>query len=311
MQKSSKIYITGHRGLVGSAITRKLQAEGYSNILTISSKELDLTRQKDVEDFFAAHKPEYVFHCAARVGGIKANMSYPAEFMYENLAINTNVINSAYKNNAKKLLFMGSSCVYPRLSQQPMKEEYLLTGLVEPTNEYYALAKIAGIKMCESYNKQYNTNYISVMPSNIYGRGDSCDLEHSHVMSALIIKMHTAKINNAPQVEVWGTGAARREFLNVEDLADASLFLMLNYNENEIINIGCSYDISIKELAELIKQIVGYAGELFFDTTKPDGMPRKLVDSTKINNLGWKSKISLQEGIKDFYEYYLSQTKGN
>jgi GDP-L-fucose synthase len=313
MNKDAKIYVAGHRGLVGSAILRKLQADGYTNLVYRTSQELDLRDRNQVDKFFEEEKPEYVFLAAAKVGGIVANNEYPADFIHDNLMIQTNVIDAAYRNGVKKLLFLGSTCIYPKFAPQPLKEEYLLTGELEPTNEPYAIAKIAGIKMCQSYNRQYGTKFISVMPTNLYGPNDNFDLHTSHVLPALIRKFHEAKENNAPYVEVWGTGTPRREFLHSDDLADACVFLMKNYEDNEIINIGVGEDISIKELAEKIKEVVGYQGEIKFDTTKPDGTPRKLVDVSKINALGWKASISLDEGLKKVYQWFLENvaTKTN
>jgi GDP-L-fucose synthase len=305
MNKDAKIYVAGHRGLVGSAILRKLQADGYTNLVYKTSQELDLRDKNQVDRFFEEEKPEYVFLAAAKVGGIVANNEYPADFIRDNLMIQTNVIDAAYRNGVKKLLFLGSTCIYPKFAPQPLKEEYLLTGELEPTNEPYAIAKIAGIKMCQSYNRQYGTKYISVMPTNLYGPNDNFDLHTSHVLPALIRKFHEAKENNAPYVEVWGTGTPRREFLYSDDLADACVFLMNNYEGNEIVNVGVGEDISIKELAEKIKSIVGYEGEIIFDTTKPDGTPRKLVDVSKINALGWKASISLDEGLQKAYQWFL------
>ncbi|KYD33126.1 GDP-L-fucose synthetase [Geobacillus stearothermophilus] len=305
MRKDAKIYVAGHRGLVGSAILRKLQADGYINLVYRTSQELDLRDRNQVDRFFEEEKPEYVFLAAAKVGGIVANNEYPADFIRDNLMIQTNVIDAAYRNGVKKLLFLGSTCIYPKFAPQPLKEEYLLTGELEPTNEPYAIAKIAGIKMCQSYNRQYGTKYISVMPTNLYGPNDNFDLHTSHVLPALIRKFHEAKETNAPYVEVWGTGTPRREFLYSDDLADACVFLMNNYEDNEIINVGVGEDISIKELAEKIKNIVGYQGEIKFDTTKPDGTPRKLVDVSKINALGWKASISLDEGLRKAYQWFL------
>jgi len=310
MEKHAKIYVAGHRGLVGSAILRKLQEEGFTNIITRTSRELDLRNQSAVSDFFAQEKPEFVFLAAAKVGGILANNTYPAEFIYDNLAIELNVIHQSYINGVKKLLFLGSSCIYPKYAPQPMKEEHLLTGVLEPTNEPYAIAKIAGIKMCQAYNRQYGTNFISVMPTNLYGPNDNFDLKTSHVLPALIRKFHEAKINGQPYVEIWGTGSPRREFLHVDDLADACLYLMQNYNESEFVNIGVGEDISIKELSLLIKEIVGYEGELKFDTSKPDGTPRKLLDVSRLHSLGWKHKISLREGIKQTYKWYIENYDG-
>jgi len=305
MNKDSKIYVAGHRGMVGSAILRKLQKEGYSNIITKTSQELDLRIQKEVDDFFKLEKPEYVFLAAAKVGGILANNTYRAEFIYDNLMIQSNVIHSAYKYGVKKLLFLGSSCIYPKYAPQPMKEEYLLSGYLEPTNEPYAIAKITGIKMCEAYRHQYGCNFISAMPTNLYGPNDNYDLNNSHVLPALIRKFHEAKIYNKKEVIVWGTGNPRREFMHVDDLADACLFLMLNYNDNQFVNVGTGKDISIRELAELIKTIVGYEGNIIFDTTKPDGTPRKLLDLNYIHSLGWHHKIELEEGIKMTYQDFL------
>ncbi len=307
MKKQSKIYIAGHNGLVGSAVLRNLQLDGFENIIFRTHRELDLTRQTDVDVFFKKERPEYVFLAAAKVGGIYANSTYPAEFMYSNLMIQTNVIQASYLHQVKKLLFLGSSCIYPRDCPQPMKEEYLLSGYLEPTNEPYAVAKIAGIRMCQSYNKQYGTNFISVMPTNLYGINDNFDLMDSHVLPALLRKFHDAKVNDKPYVEVWGTGDPRREFLYVDDLADACLFLMENYNKSEIINIGTGKDVTVKELAETVKEVVGYAGETRFNKTKPDGTPRKLLDVSRINSLGWEAKTPLREGVKKTYEWYKNQ----
>ncbi|MFB7138934.1 GDP-L-fucose synthase family protein [Gottfriedia sp. NPDC056225] len=307
MKKDSKIYIAGHRGLVGSAILRKLQEEGYTNLVYRTSKELDLRDFKAVEDFFAEEKIEYVFLAAAKVGGIVANNEYPADFIRDNILIQTSVIDAAYKNDVKKLLFLGSTCIYPKMAPQPLKEEYLLTGELEPTNDAYAVAKIAGIKMCESYNRQYGTKYISAMPTNMYGPNDNFDLHTSHVLPALLRKFHEAKESNDPTVTVWGTGTPLREFLYSDDLADACIFLMNNYEGNEIVNVGVGKDISIGELASKIKKVVDFKGEIVFDTTKPDGTPRKLVDITKINSLGWTAKTSLDEGLVKAYEAFLAQ----
>ncbi len=304
MKKDSKIYVAGHRGLVGSAIMRKLQQEGYTNIITRTHKELDLTSQAQTQEFFEKEKPEYVFLAAAKVGGIHANNTYPADVAYINIMRESNVIKASYDYGVKKLLFLGSSCIYPKLCPQPIKEEYLLTGPLEKTNEAYAIAKIAGLKMCQYFNRQYGTNFISVMPTNLYGPNDNFDLETSHVLPALIRKFHEAKINNSPCVEVWGTGTPKREFLHVDDLADAVIYLMNNYDENEPLNIGTGEDISIKELAELIKEIVGYEGEIRFDTTKPDGILRRLLDVSRLHSTGWKHRIDLREGIKQTYEWY-------
>jgi len=301
MNKSDKIYVAGHNGMVGSAIVRQLQKNGFTTLLTRSSKELDLTNQAAVNQFFETEKPAYVFLAAAKVGGIQANNTYRADFLYQNLMIEANIIHASYTNKVTKLLFLGSSCIYPKMAPQPLKEAYLLSGLLEETNEPYAIAKIAGIKLCESYRRQYGCNFISAMPTNLYGPNDNYDLNNSHVLPALIRKFHTAKKENLPQVEVWGTGTPLREFLHVDDLAEACLFLMENYNKEQFVNVGAGVDISIKELAMLIKNIVGYEGELTFNPSKPDGTPRKLMDVSKIHSLGWKHKIELQEGIKKIY----------
>lgn len=308
MNKDAKIYIAGHRGLVGSAIHRKLMKDGYTNLVVRTSKELDLRDKGQVDSFFKEEKPEFVFVAAAKVGGIVANNEFPADFIRDNLMIQTNVIDASYRNQVEKLLFLGSTCIYPKLAPQPLKEEYLLTGPLEPTNDAYALAKIAGIKMCQSYNKQYGTNYISAMPTNLYGENDNFDLQSSHVMPALIRKFHEAKLSNQPSVEVWGTGTPKREFLYSDDLADACVYLMNHYNDDEIINIGVGEDVSIKELAETVQRVVGFEGELKFDTTKPDGTPRKLVDTTKINQLGWKANVELEDGIRKAYDWFLNNT---
>jgi len=302
MNTSDKIYIAGHRGMVGSAIVRQLEKEGYTNLITRTSAELDLTRQADVERFFEAEKPDYVFLAAAKVGGIVANNTYRADFIHLNILIQNNVIHSAYLSKVKKLMFLGSSCIYPKLAPQPLKEEYLLTGLLEETNEPYAIAKIAGIKMCEAYHDQYDCNFISVMPTNLYGPNDNYDLKTSHVLPALLRKFHEAKEKNLPSVGIWGSGSPKREFLHVDDLAKACLYLMLNYNEKIFLNVGTGDDLSIKELALLIKDIVGFEGTLEFDTSKPDGTPRKLMDVTQLHNLGWKHEIELIDGIKSVYE---------
>jgi len=304
MKKGAKIYVAGHRGLVGSAIIRKLKKEGYNSLVYRTSSELDLRRQEKVEEFFKTEKPEYVILAAAKVGGIQANDKYSAEFLYDNLMIETNVIDAAYQNDVQKLLFLGSSCIYPKFADQPMKEDYLLSGKLESTNEGYAVAKITGIKLCEHYNKQYNTNFISAMPTNLYGPNDNFDLETSHVLPALIRKFHEAKINNKDEVVIWGTGKPKREFLHVDDLADSLLFLMNNYSGDQFVNVGVGKDISILELAELIKDIVGFEGEIVNDLSKPDGTPRKLLDVTRLNNLGWAAQISLEEGIKDTYQWF-------
>lgn len=301
MNKTDKIYIAGHRGMVGSALVRKLTAEGHTNLVYRTSKELDLTNQQAVRDFFAKEKPAYVILAAAKVGGIHANNVYRAQFLYENLMIESNIIHSSHENDVKKLLFLGSSCIYPKMAPQPLKEESLLTGLLEQTNEPYAIAKIAGIKLAESYRRQYDRNFISAMPTNLYGPNDNYDLNNSHVLPALIRKFHTAKITNAPSVEVWGTGSPMREFLHVDDLADACYFLLMNYNEELFVNIGTGEDLTIKALAEMIKDIVGYEGELKWNTEKPDGTPRKLMDVGKLHKLGWKHKIDLRDGITSVY----------
>lgn len=305
MNKQDKIYIAGHRGLVGSAIVRNLEASGYTNLVLRTSKELNLTSQADVNKFFELEKPNYVFLAAAKVGGIHANDTYPADFIRDNLQIQTNVIDAAYRNNTQKLLFLGSSCIYPKFAPQPMKEEHLLTGELEPTNEWYAIAKIAGIKMCQAYKKQYGFNAISIMPTNLYGPGDNFNLENSHVLPALIRKFHDAKENSLPQVEVWGTGTPRREFLHVDDMADASVYLMNTYDGFDFVNVGVGEDVSIKELAELVKEVVGFEGELTFNTSKPDGTPRKLLDVTRLHSLNWTAKISLTKGLNDTYKWYL------
>lgn len=302
MEKSDKIYIAGHRGMVGSAIWRALENKGYTNLIGASSKEVDLRRQTEVEAFFEREKPDVVVLAAAKVGGILANNIYRAEFLYDNLAIQNHVIHSSWKNDVKKLLFLGSSCIYPKLAEQPLKEESLLSGFLEQTNEPYAIAKIAGIKMCESFRRQYGCNYIAAMPTNLYGPNDNYDLKNSHVLPALIRKMHTAKVNQDAQVEIWGTGSPLREFLHVDDLADACVFLLENYSEELFVNVGFGSDISIKDLAYLVKDIVGFAGELRFDPEKPDGTPKKLMDSGRLRSFGWVPKISLEEGIKRTYE---------
>jgi GDP-L-fucose synthase len=298
MLKSSKIYVAGSNGMVGSAIVRTLEANGYSNIVVKSSKELDLKNQQAVHDFFNQEQPEYVFLAAAKVGGIHANNTYPATFIYDNIMIQSNVIQAAYEFNVKKLLFLGSSCIYPKFAPQPIKEEYLLTGSLEPTNEAYAIAKIAGLKMCQFYKQQYGCNFISAMPTNLFGINDNFNLEKSHVLPALLRKFIEAKQNNQHEVSIWGSGSPMREFLFVNDLAEACLFLMENYNGVETVNIGTGEDVTIKELAETIMKIVGFEGNLVFDSSKPDGTPRKLLDVSKINNLGWKHKVTLEEGIK-------------
>ena len=298
MEQTAKIYIAGHRGMVGSGLERKLRKEGYNNIVTRTSAELDLRNQQAVNDFFENENPSYVILAAAKVGGIHANNTYRAEFIYDNLMIEANIIHAAYLNKITKLLFLGSSCIYPKMAPQPLKEEYLLSGYLEPTNQPYAIAKIAGIEMCDSYRAQYGCNFISAMPTNLYGTNDNYHPENSHVLPALIRRILLAKKNNEPNVIIWGTGTPRREFLHVDDLADACYFLLQNYNEQGLVNIGCGTDVSIKELAELIVAEVGYEGQLVFDITKPDGTPRKLMDTGKIKNFGWEPSITLKEGIK-------------
>ncbi|QHT70534.1 GDP-L-fucose synthase [Rhodocytophaga rosea] len=311
MEKQAKIYVAGHRGMVGSAIVRRLQEAGYSNFVFRRSDELDLRNQEAVKQFFESEKPDYVFLAAAKVGGIQANNIYRAEFLYENLMIQNNVIHHAYLNGVKKLLFLGSSCIYPKLAPQPLKEDYLLTGLLESTNEPYAIAKIAGIKMCDAYRSQYGCNFISVMPTNLYGPNDNYDLNNSHVLPALIRKFHDAKVNGAPSVEIWGSGTPRREFLHADDLADACYHLMLEYNEPNLVNIGTGEDVTIKELALLIKEIVGYEGELTWNSSKPDGTPRKLMDVSKLAKAGWRYKIGLKEGITRTYKEYVEKSVVN
>lgn len=304
MNKSAKIFIAGHLGMVGSAILRKLESEGFHNFALRSSSQLDLRNQQDVTDFFEAERPDYVFLAAAKVGGIHANNTYRADFIYDNLVIQSNIIHQSFRCGVKKLLFLGSSCIYPKFAHQPMAEDALLTGPLESTNEPYAIAKIAGIKMCQAYRQQYGCNFISLMPTNLYGTNDNYDLLNSHVLPALISKFHTAREQNFPSVEIWGSGTPRREFLHVDDLADACLFLMNEYNSQEIINVGTGVDLSIKELALLIKKSVGYKGDLHFNTGQPDGSPRKLLDTTKINGLGWFAKIELEQGIKQICEEF-------
>ena len=304
MNKDSKIYVAGHRGLVGSAIVLALQGRGFNNLVLKTHQELELLDQSAVKKFFEQEKPEYVFLAAAKVGGIMANKTFPADFIYKNLVIQTNIIHNAYLNKVKKLLFLGSSCIYPKLAPQPLKEKYLLTGDLEPTNKPYSLAKIAGIVMCQSYNEQYGTNFISLMPTNLYGPNDNFDLENSHVMPAMVRKFHEAKIAEKPSVTLWGTGSAQREFLYVDDLAKASLFLMENYHDSAIINVGTGEDVTIKELAEKVRVVVGYEGEIVWDTTKPDGTPKKLLDVSKLHTLGWKHTIQLDYGIATTYTWY-------
>ena len=309
MEKESKIYVAGHRGMVGSAIVRKLTSLGYTNLLTRTSTELDLRNQQQVADFFEVEKPEYVFLAAAKVGGIVANNTYRADFLYENLAIQNNIIHGSYLNKVKKLMFLGSSCIYPKLAPQPLKESYLLSGYLEPTNEPYAIAKIAGIKMCEAYRAQYGCNFISVMPTNLYGTNDNYDLVNSHVLPAMIRKFHEAKDKGASEMTLWGTGSPMREFLHADDLAEACLFLMENYNDSELVNIGTGEDVTINNLAALVKQIVGFQGEIIWDTSKPDGTPRKLMDVSKLHGLGWHHKIALEDGIKLAYQDFLKLTE--
>ena len=304
MNTYDKIYVAGHRGMVGSAIVRKLEQEGYKNIVVRGSGELDLRNQQNVNDFFEQEMPDYVFLAAAKVGGIVANNSYRADFLYDNLMIQNNIIHAAYQHKVNKLLFLGSSCIYPKLAPQPLKEEYLLTGLLEHTNEPYAIAKIAGIKLCDAYRDQYGCNFISVMPTNLYGPNDNYDLNNSHVLPALIRKFHEAKIRGEQSVTIWGSGTPRREFLHVNDLADACFFLMRQYNEPGLINVGIGEDITINELALLVKEIVGYNGAIMHDTTKPDGTPRKLMDVSRLHAMGWKAKIGLREGIEDVYREF-------
>lgn len=306
MEKNAKIYVAGHRGMVGSAIVRALKNQGYTNIIIRTSKELDLRRQIDVEEFFAKEKPDYVFLAAAKVGGILANNEAPADFMYDNMILEMNVIHEAYKNKVKKLMFLGSSCIYPRMAPQPMKEDCLLTSALEKTNEAYALAKISGLKYCEYLNRQYSTDFISVMPTNLYGPNDNYHPEHSHVLPALIRRFHEAKENNLNEVVIWGTGTPLREFLYVDDLAAACVYLMNTYSGNETVNLGTGKELSIKELAELVKKVVGFKGNITFDTTKPDGTPRKLLDVSKLEKLGWKYKTELEDGIKLAYEDFLN-----
>jgi GDP-L-fucose synthase len=309
VNKSGKIYVAGHRGLVGAAIVRRLEAEGFTNLLVRTHDELDLTDSAAVEQFFDQEKPEYVILAAARVGGIKANMTYPAEFLYENLQIQNNVMWSAMKHQVKKLLFLGSSCIYPRSSPQPMQEDYFFEGKPEPTNEGYAIAKIAGMKLCEYIYTEHGLTFISCMPTNVYGEGDTFDYEKSHVIPALIRRMHEAKVSDSPEVVIWGSGNSRREFLHRDDLADAVFWLMQNYDDKQFLNVGTGKDISIKELAELIKEVVGYKGELVFDTSKPDGMPKKLLDVDKLHQAGWHHKIEFEAGLKQTYEWFLQNTE--
>jgi len=306
LEKHAKIYVAGHRGMVGSAIVRSLEKRGYQNLILKTSAELDLRNQQAVADFFATEKPAYVFLAAAKVGGIVANNTYRADFLYENLAIQNNVIHAAYLNKVSKLMFLGSSCIYPKLAPQPLKESYLLTGLLEPTNEPYAIAKIAGIKMCEAYRAQYGCNFISVMPTNLYGPNDNYDLQNSHVLPAMIRKFHEAKERGEQSMELWGTGSPMREFLYADDLAEACLFLMETYNDAELVNIGTGVDVTIKELAETVQRIIGFTGMVKWDTSRPDGTPRKLMDVSKLHDLGWKHHIELAEGIQLAYQDFLA-----
>ncbi len=303
MEKSAKIYIAGHRGMVGSAILRNLQAKGYTNFITRTHSELDLTSQAAVNEFFETEKPDYVFLAAAKVGGIEANSTYPAQFFYENSMIQNNVLHASYKNGVKKLMFLGSSCIYPKMAPQPMVEDALLTGLLEPTNEGYAIAKISGIKMCDYYRKQYGCDFVSVMPTNLYGTGDNYDLQNSHVLPALLRKFHEAKQTGAA-VTLWGSGSPYREFLHADDMADATIFCMFNYSDYGHVNVGSQSELTIKELAEMVAKVVGFEGEIIWDSTKPDGTPRKLMDSTKLYDMGWKPSITLEEGIKRTYEEF-------
>jgi len=305
MEKNSKIYVAGHRGLVGSSLLRALKAQGYNNIIFKTHLELDLTNQKEVESFFEKERPEYVFLAAAKVGGILANSTFPAEFIYQNLAIATNVIHAAYLYKVKKLLFLGSSCIYPKFSPQPIKEEYLLSGYLEPTNEAYAIAKIAGLEMAKFYRIQYGVDFISAMPTNLYGPNDNFDLQNSHVIPALIRKFHEAKIQKKPYVTIWGSGKPRREFLYIDDLADALIFLMKNYVDTSHINVGVGEDVSISELAEIIREITGYKGDIKYDYTKPDGTPRKLLDVSRLYSMGWRPKVSLLEGLRRTYDWFV------
>lgn len=305
MEKTAKIYVAGHRGLVGSAIVRNLEQKGYTNIIKRTHKELDLTSQEQVKAFFKKEKPDYIFLAAAKVGGINANNTYPADFIYENLAIETNVIKSAHDHKVKKLLFLGSTCIYPKNAPQPIKEEYLLSGTLEPTNEAYAIAKIAGLEMCKFFKRQYHDHFISCMPTNLYGPEDNFDLQNSHVLPALIRKFHEAKVENKKEVEIWGTGTPLREFLYVDDMADACVFLMENYDGEEHVNIGTGEELTIRELAETVKDVVGFEGELSFNAEMPDGTPRKLCDVSKLRGLGWKHKVELKDGIRKAYQWYL------
>lgn len=309
MEKNAKIYVAGHTGMVGSAIVRQLKKSGYTNIICKSHDELDLTRQADVEDFFANEKPEYVFFAAAKVGGIGANIKQPSEFLMINLQIQCNILDSAFKNHVKKLLFLGSSCIYPCKAQQPIKEEYLLTGLLEPTNEGYALAKIAGLKQCQYYKRQYGADYISVMPCNLYGYHDNFDINHCHIVPAMIRKFHSAKTHGLDNVTIWGTGKVYREILFSDDMAEACLFVMENYSEEEFLNIGYGQDFTVMQIAEMVKKVVGYEGKILTDSNKPEGMFRKIVDSSKINTLGWKPSTTIEDGLKLTYKWFLQNIK--
>lgn len=306
MEKASKIYVAGHRGMVGSAILRNLEKRGFRNFVLRTHAELDLTNQRAVDEFFSAEKPEYVFLAAAKVGGIVANTTYPAKFFYDNIMIETNVIHSAYVHGVKKLMFLGSSCIYPKFAEQPMREDALLTGLLEPTNEAYAVAKIAGIKMCDYYRREYSCDFVSVMPTNLYGPGDNYDLNNSHVLPALIRKFHEAKTNDSPEVVLWGSGSPLREFLHADDMADATVFCMLNYSDFGHVNVGSGIELSIKELAHKVRSIIGYDGRIVWDRSKPDGTPRKLMDSTKLHNMGWQPTVSLDEGLEAVYREFCS-----
>lgn len=306
INRRSRIYVAGHRGLVGSAILRRLQKDGFEKLLVCNREELDLTNSRAVGAFFEAERPEYVYLAAAKVGGILANATYPADFLRENLTVELNVLNAAYRYGVKKLLFLGSSCIYPKYAPQPMKEEYLLTGELEPTNESYAIAKIAGIKLCQAYRRQYGADFITAMPTNLYGPGDNFNLRNSHVLPALIRKFHEAKERGEPTVEVWGTGAPRREFLHVDDLSDACLFLMDNYSGDSTVNVGVGEDLSIAELASLISEVVGYEGRIYYDDSKPDGTPRKLLDVSKLSRLGWRAKIPLRKGVEQTYRWFVN-----
>ncbi len=308
MERSARIFVAGHRGLVGSAISRRLQRAGATNIITRTKEEMDLRDQATVDRFFAEEHPEYVFLAAAKVGGILANSMYPADFIRDNLSMELNIIDAAYRHGVRKLLFLGSSCIYPKLAPQPIREECLLSGELEPTNDAYAIAKIAGIKMCQAYNRQYGSDFIAVMPTNLYGPGDNFDLQNSHVLPALIRKFYEAKVGRSSSVLIWGTGTPRREFLHVDDLADACLFLMDRYSGSEIINVGVGEDLSVRELAELVGSVVGFTGDLVFDTSKLDGTPRKLLDVTRVHGLGWRAKIGLREGVEQTYQWFLEHT---